>query len=106
MTIIERIAIERHYIVLDERDVLGLLMLIYAKVDSRIDKKLSVCNCGWADRRKWFVHFNCTNKQWRSIIYQLHNENFELVVKDHTESVYLVKKEIFKNKELEEEFVI
>lgn len=103
--LIDKLVVKRHYIVLDEWSVLGLISLINYTCKSTSKHKLTVGNCEWKNGSKWFVNFSCTNEQWRSIINRLHKEGFELIVKDETRSVHVVERVRAPFKRIEEENV-
>lgn len=55
------------HLVLDEESVLATIKHIQeacTSIWSIIKQNMAVGNCGWADRKKWFIHFTCSNKEW------------------------------------------
>lgn len=103
--LIDKLVIKRHYIVTNEWNVLGLIRLINDRCNSCSKHRLVAGNCGWKDMNKWFVHFSCTDEQWRSIIDQLHKEEFELIVKNETRDVFMTRRARSPFKRIERECV-
>lgn len=69
MNLLNHIRVRRHHLILNEEDVIRTLNVI--NKHNKIVPEMSVGNCGWADRKKWFIHFNVTEKNWEKIVREL-----------------------------------
>lgn len=67
---------KRHYILVKEEDVTKTLRVINEHCSNAITRQLVVDDCGWqtVDPNRWFIHFNCTTREWRAI-----QEEFETI---------------------------
>lgn len=61
----DRFIYKRYHLVLEERCVVYALSVINKY--HRIIPNMAVGNCGWADRRKWFIDFTTTERKWKRI---------------------------------------
>lgn len=83
----------RRYLILEESNVLETLRVIGTQNSIFIRMNLIVNNCGWADEpTKWFIHFDASNDQWRCIVDELVNKGFDMMIKDSTHNIYLIKR--------------
>lgn len=66
------IVYKRRGLVFEEADIARVLTVVNNRVCGKtigmMKIDMYVGNCGWADRTKWFVHFNATENQWRKIV--------------------------------------
>ena len=60
----------RHHLVMNEEDVTRVLLVIQAAHHDHIPN-MKVGNCGWADKQKWFIHFDTTKRKWDRIVREL-----------------------------------
>lgn len=70
-----RLFMKRHHVIVKEEDVTKALKVISDVCPCMINQQLVVGPCGWViEPDKWFIHFDCSSKQWRQI-----NDEFELI---------------------------
>ena len=87
-----KVNIKRHYICLDEENVLETLKVIDGVDVWYVNKHLEVGNCGISViPEKWFIHFNASKDQWGVIVETLKSK-FNLVICDSSNDVYLMSK--------------
>ena len=69
--LIDKFVFKRHYLVLEETDVVNALDVImkHQNKSLRVLSKTNmlVGNCGWADKTKWFIHFTTSEDRWYDI---------------------------------------
>lgn len=65
--LLKKVIIKRHYLILEEKDVIKTLDVINRHETVFINQKLVVGNCGWDETTKWFIHFSASESQWESI---------------------------------------
>lgn len=88
---ISRLLSERHHFVMEERYVMETLDVIDGQHKWYIDTNLNVAKYKKADQSdQWRIHFSASRKQWASIITNLNNKGFTLVIK-YPKDVYLIK---------------
>jgi hypothetical protein len=90
--LIDQLAVKRHYLIVDDIDVLNVLEVINKHNKNLLKLNLTVGNCGWAaEPSKWFIHFDVSNKKWLSIVTDL-TKNYTLVIKDRSiDDVFVVR---------------
>ncbi len=85
----------RHHLILDESSIVTMLKVLdETKRESkfRILMDMEIGNCGWMDEpEKWFMFFEVTNKQWKTVITKLSAIDFQLVL-DEQDYFHLEKK--------------
>lgn len=74
--LIDKFVLKRHYLILDEADVLNVLDVImkHQLKSGRAWSKtnMRVGNCGWVDdKTKWFIHFTTSEEKWYDIRHKL-----------------------------------
>ena len=86
---------KRHYLIVDEGNVLEVLRKIDEQIVWYVNQNLSIDNCGWADDpKKWFIHFNASENQWMLIIDELEKSGYDLVIKNkRLESIFVIKRQ-------------
>ena len=88
---ISRLLSERHHLVTEERNVIETLDVIDEQHKWYIDTNLNVAKSKVADQKgQWKIHFSASRKQWASIITNLSNKGFTLVIKN-PKVMYLTK---------------
>ena len=67
--IIDKLTIKRRNLIFDEADMVKVLNTInqHDSIWNLLNRCISIGNCGWADRTKWFVHFDASNRTWNLI---------------------------------------
>lgn len=92
---VRKVKTKRHYLIADQWDVLNILNVFDTHRAWYINENLHVGQCGWIkDESKWFVHFTVSEEQWTSIVNDLNEAGFELVIKSNrTELIYVLKKD-------------
>ena len=91
---ISKLLTERHYLVLNDIDVLEALGVIDDQHVWYINQNLMVGRRDKSDfNSKWFISFDVTKKQWAFIVADLHSRGFSLVIKsEDPDNVHLIKK--------------
>lgn len=86
---------KRHYLIVDEKNVLEVLREIDKQIVWYINQSLSIDNCMWADDpTKWFINFNASEDQWMSIIDGLEEIGYDLFIKSNRlESIFVIKRQ-------------
>lgn len=67
--LIGKFIVKRRTLIFNEVDLIKALNTINQH-DGRLNnlnRNMTVANCGWTDRRKWFIHFDASDKTWESI---------------------------------------
>lgn len=86
---------KRHALIVDESDVMTTLKVldeISHKSRFHIITGMEIGNCGWSnDPTAWFIHYDATAKQWRSVIEKFEQMNYQIVLKQD-ERFHLNKK--------------
>lgn len=67
--LLDKFIIKRRCLVFDESDMSRVLNVVgsYRKMGSI----LTLANCGWNDKTKWFVRFATSNTDWENVIKDL-----------------------------------
>ena len=65
MGLFDKFITEKHQLVVDEVDVIGVLKVI--QKHHKTAPEMSVWNCGWKDTKKWFIHFTTSRAKWKVI---------------------------------------
>lgn len=80
--LVDKAIIKRHYLIIEEKNVMEILKVLDSINKRYVDFRLEIGNCGWADEpTKWFIHFDASNSQWKSIVTTL-NDKFDLCIKN------------------------
>lgn len=68
MNLFYDLKVKRRHLVVDERDVLNIIRVLnkYGCLTG-----MGVGNCGWADRTKWFIHFDMSGRKWDRLVAEL-----------------------------------
>ena len=94
MNLLSKLTVNRHYLILDESDVIETLKIINAHKVFYANQKLKVgINKKSLNDKEWFIHFNSTDDKWMHVVADL-NKNFDIIVKNggNVKDLYLVKK--------------
>ena len=89
----DNVIVKKRVLIVNEQDIMGLLR-VFDKVndDFRNDvlMNMDIGNCGWADEpNKWFVMFSATDRKWRRIITEIHN-NYKMIMLKEDNRLYLI----------------
>lgn len=70
--LLSKLTINRHYLILDESDVIETLKIINAHKVFYANQKLKVgINKKSLNDKEWFIHFNSTDDKWMRIVTDL-----------------------------------
>ena len=94
--LLDKIIYKRHHLIMDETKVMDALKTVQNVCSSKRSLKnidMAVGNCGWADTKKWFVHFTCSNRRWEMLRKELNVIRvFELLeIPENTNGNYYTK---------------
>jgi GH43 family beta-xylosidase len=90
---IEAIRGKTHELILEANEVLDTLCVINNHQRWYINQKLAVGNCEMEEGdTKWYIYFNATSWQWKSIINDLTEKGFVLEIRDSTKRIHLIRK--------------
>lgn len=83
---------KKHRLIVREANVLEALSVINKHSSWFIDKKLKIDRYDWDDGcAEWFIIFKASNDQWTSIVNELNDEGFKLIIKDVPEYIFVLK---------------
>lgn len=70
--LIDKVDVRRHSLIFDEADILVVLKAIDKKHDLgwRFGN-MSIGNCGWSDKTKWYIEFSASTERWNNIVQDL-----------------------------------
>lgn len=73
LKLMEKIIVKRRGLVFEEVDLTKVLGVINQHQDPWFISRpnMSVGNCGWKDKTKWFVHFDASKDAWQKIVNDL-----------------------------------
>lgn len=69
--LLNKIIVKRRGLVFEEADIVKVLNAVNQRNNYYAMTNMVVANCGWADRTKWFVHFDASNEAWDAIMREL-----------------------------------
>lgn len=68
--LINKIVVKRRHIIVEEEDLNRVLTTIHSvnrEVGSYTYMHMEIGNCGWADEKKWYIHFITSEDKWNVI---------------------------------------
>lgn len=86
-----KLVAKRHSLIVNERNVTGVLRVINRNSKFYVDQNLKVFESSLAKDTRWFIQFNATDDQWAAIFADMQKRGYVMMIKDRPSDIYVKK---------------
>lgn len=89
----DRFTIKRRQFIVKEKNMIEVLKMFQTALNNGYRTGgLSVGDCCCAEESDlWYIHTNLTDNQWRGLLEECKNKNYQLVIKNNPNVMYFTK---------------